>query len=160
MLAERQPPQENAEVTPNETIRPGESATTLPDTADAEVYFIGRIRTPWPTRDLCPRRGDPEGPECRIEVDARWLGALQGLAEHGHVQVLYWMHQARRDLLVQVPRSSGLPAGTFALRSPARPNPIASSIVALVSVDGGTLTVRGLDCVDGTPLVDLKPARL
>ena len=47
--------------------------------------------------------------------------------------------------------------GTFALRSPVRPNPIASSLVELVAVDGSSLHVRGLDCVDGTPLLDLKP---
>jgi tRNA (Thr-GGU) A37 N-methylase len=58
-----------------------------------------------------------------------------------------------------VPRLSGRPSGTFALRSPARPNPIASSVVELVSVEGNVVTVRGLDCLDGTPLIDLKPAR-
>ena len=52
-----------------------------------------------------------------------------------------------------------LTTGTFALRSPVRPNPIASSIVQLISIDGSTLQVRGLDCVDGTPLLDLKPER-
>jgi tRNA (Thr-GGU) A37 N-methylase len=69
------------------------------------------------------------------------------------------MHEARRDLLVQVPRLSGRAAGTFALRSPVRPNPIASSVVELVSINGTTVTVRGLDCIDNTPLIDLKPVR-
>jgi tRNA-Thr(GGU) m(6)t(6)A37 methyltransferase TsaA len=146
-------------MTSNETILPGEIAATLPDHTDAGVYFVGYIRTPWPTRALCPRRGDPQGPECRIEIDARWGRALEGLAACPRIQVLYWMHQARRDLAIQVPRSSGKPAGTFALRSPARPNPIASSVVELVLIEGTTVTVRGLDCVDGTPLIDLKPAR-
>ena len=69
------------------------------------------------------------------------------------------MHDARRDLVLQTPRGSGVLTGTFALRSPVRPNPIASSIVALVERSGTTLKVRGLDCMDGTPLVDLKPDR-
>jgi tRNA (adenine37-N6)-methyltransferase len=142
-----------------ETIRPGEISAALPDQPDAGVYFLGRIRTPWPTRALCPRRGDRNGPECRIEVDPRWQGALDGLAACPRLQVLYWMHEARRDLLVQVPRLSGRPSGTFALRSPVRPNPIASSVVDLVSVEDNVVTVRGLDCMDGTPLIDLKPAR-
>ncbi|BDG70590.1 hypothetical protein Rmf_05190 [Roseomonas fluvialis] len=72
--------------------------------------------------------------------------------------MLYWMHLARRDLLVQAPKERA-PSGTFALRSPNRPNPIASSVVDVVAVDADGVTVRGLDCVDGTPLVDLKPAR-
>lgn len=68
------------------------------------------------------------------------------------------MHEARRDLLTQSPRG-GATLGTFALRSPVRPNPIALSRVRLEGVEGGTLLVRGLDCLDGTPLVDIKPFR-
>jgi tRNA-Thr(GGU) m(6)t(6)A37 methyltransferase TsaA len=141
----------------DDPIRPGEAAVPLPGQGDSAVYFIGRIRTPWPARENCPRRGDPSGPECRIEVDPRWAAALQGVADHKQLQILYWMHLSRRDLVVQVPRHSGRTSGTFALRSPVRPNPIASSVVDLVAVAGTTVTVRGLDCVDGTPLIDIKP---
>ena len=146
-------------MTSSETIRPGEVSIPLPDSTDAGIYFIGRIRTPWQTRAMCPRRGDPNGPECRIEIEPRWQAALEGLADHRRLQVLYWMHESRRDLLVQVPRHTGRRTGTFALRSPVRPNPIASSTVELVSVNANVVTVRGLDCLDGTPLIDLKPAR-
>jgi tRNA (Thr-GGU) A37 N-methylase len=59
--------------------------------------------------------------------------------------------------VLQVPRNRSGTRGTFALRSPARPNPIAASVVRLVRVDGRQLAVVGLDCLDGTPLVDLKP---
>lgn len=131
----------------------------MPDRTDAGVYFIGRIRTPWPTRGECPRRGDTaNGPICTIEVDERWLDALTGIETHPRLQVLYWMHEARRDLVRQTPRGSE-PIGTFALRSPVRPNPIASSVVVLVERSGVILRVRGLDCLDGTPLIDLKPDR-
>lgn len=57
----------------------------------------------------------------------------------------------------QSPRSDGTTIGTFAIRSPLRPNPIAASLVRLVAVEGATLVVRGLDCLDGTPLIDIKP---
>ncbi len=142
----------------SDDIRPGEVASPLPTGTDAGVYFIGRICTPWTTRSECPRRGSADGPVCRIEVDSRWRQALMGLEAHARIQVLYWMHEARRDLVVQVPRHSGKIAGTFALRSPVRPNPIASSIVDLVGIEGTAVLVRGLDCLDGTPLIDLKPA--
>ena len=66
------------------------------------------------------------------------------------------MHEARRDLVLQKPRAGTL-HGTFALRSPVRPNPIASSLVELTGVKDGALLVRGLDCIDGTPLLDIKP---
>ena len=131
----------------------------LPDHTDAGVYFIGRIRKPWHTRRECPRRGALDGPICTIEVDPRWIAALDGVEAHARLQVLYWMHQARRELVLQRPGSKGLTYATFALRSPVRPNPIASSIVALVERNGTVLKVRGLDCLDGTPLIDLKPER-
>jgi tRNA-Thr(GGU) m(6)t(6)A37 methyltransferase TsaA len=67
------------------------------------------------------------------------------------------MDQARRDLVLQVPRHYNEQRGTFALRSPVRPNPIAMSVVRLLGVEGNTLRVRGLDCLDGTPLLDIKP---
>jgi tRNA-Thr(GGU) m(6)t(6)A37 methyltransferase TsaA len=139
--------------------RPGEVEGGVPDRADAMLAFIGRIRTPFATRDACPRRGAPDGPECRIEVDAPWRAALRGIAAGDRLEVLYWMHLARRDLLVQAPKGRPAPLGTFALRSPNRPNPIATSVVEVVAVAPDAVTVRGLDCLDGTPLLDLKPAR-
>jgi len=83
--------------------------------------------------------------------------ALTDLAGHRRLRVLYWMHRARRDLVLQTPFRTGETTGTFAIRSPVRPTPIASSIVELVAIDGRVLQVRGLDCLDGTPLIDLKP---
>lgn len=138
--------------------RPGEVEGGDPGRADAAVAFIGRIRTPYATQADCPHRGRPDGPECRIEVDAPWRPALSGLAPGDRIEVLYWMHLARRDLLVQAPKGRA-PTGTFALRSPNRPNPIATSVVEVVAVAEDGVTVRSLDCVDGTPLIDLKPAR-
>jgi tRNA-Thr(GGU) m(6)t(6)A37 methyltransferase TsaA len=138
---------------------PGEVAVALPQQTDAGVYFIGTIHTPWRTRAECPKRGSLDGPVCSIVVDERWRMALTDLAGHRRIQVLYWMHRARRDLVLQTPFRTGETTGTFALRSPVRPNPIASSIVELVAIDGRVLQVRGLDCLEGTPLMDLKPDR-
>jgi tRNA-Thr(GGU) m(6)t(6)A37 methyltransferase TsaA len=138
-------------------LRTGEVAVALPPQPDAGVYFIGVIHTPWKTRAECPKRGSPDGPVCSIVVDECWRLALTGLADHPRIQVLYWMHRSRRDLVLQTPHRVGRTFGTFALRSPMRPNPIASSVVELVAIEGTTLQVRGLDCIDGTPLIDLKP---
>jgi tRNA-Thr(GGU) m(6)t(6)A37 methyltransferase TsaA len=140
-------------------LRPGEVAVATPVRSDAGVTFIGTIRTPWRTREECPKRGSSDGPVCSIVVDERWREALTDIALHRRIQVLYWMHQARRDLVLQTPFRTGRTTGTFALRSPLRPNPIASSVVDLLAVEGTTLRVRGLDCLDGTPLIDLKPER-
>lgn len=137
-------------------LRPGEVAVELPVSTDAGVYFIGVIHTPWKSRQECPKRGAPDGPVCTIAVDERWQQGLADISRHKRIQVLYWMNQARRDLVLQTPFERPT-TGTFALRSPVRPNPIASSMVDLVGVDGNMLRVRGLDCLDGTPLIDLKP---
>jgi tRNA-Thr(GGU) m(6)t(6)A37 methyltransferase TsaA len=138
-------------------IRPGEVATSLPEDFDAGVYFIGRIRTPWTNRDDCPKNARESDAVCTIEVDSRWLDALNGVETCSHVVVLYWMDRARRDLVLQVPHRYREPRGTFAVRSPVRPNPIAMSVARLLRVDGRLLSVIGLDCLDNTPLLDLKP---
>lgn len=138
-------------------LREGEVAVELPEQFDASLYFIGRIRTPWKRREDCPKNPRESEAECTIEVDPRWVGGLSGLETVSHVVVLYWMDRARRDLVLQAPHHYTERRGTFALRSPVRPNPIAVSVARLVRVDGNRLSVVGLDCVDDTPLLDLKP---
>ena len=138
-------------------ILPGEQAVALPDKPDAGVYFIGRIRTPWTTRDECPKNARESEAICTIEVAERFASGLADIETCSHLLVLYWMDRSRRDLVLQVPHSYGRTRGTFALRSPARPNPIATSVVRLMRVEGNRLSVVGLDCLDGTPLIDLKP---
>ena len=140
-------------------IRPGEVAVAPPAPTDAGLVFIGRIRTPWTDRLDCPRQGRRDGPVCRIELFEPWAAGLDGLAQYGLVEVLYWLDRSRRDLVRQSPKSDSTTRGTFSLRSPVRPNPIGTSVAALVGIEGGTVLVRGLDCLDGTPLLDLKPDR-
>ena len=140
-------------------IREGEISVALPEQFDASVYFIGRIHTPWRERRDCPKNARESDAVCTIEVDPRWAAALKGVETCSHLVVLYWMDKARRDLVVQVPGHYGNAPGrgTFALRSPVRPNPIAMSVVRLVKVEGNVLSVVGIDCLDGTPLIDIKP---
>ncbi len=138
-------------------LRPGEVAIELPEDFDAGVYFIGRIQTPWQRREECPKNARESDAICTIEVDPRYAAALKDIETSSHLLVLYWMDKARRDLVLQAPRHYDAQRGTFALRSPVRPNPIAASVVKLVGVDGRRLSVIGLDCLNGTPLIDIKP---
>ena len=135
----------------------GEVTTDLPAQPDAGVYFIGRIRTPWKERKDCPKNARESDAICALELDPRWTPALKDVESCTHLVVLYWMDRAPRNIVLQVPSHYGIQRGTFALRSPARPNPIAMSVVALKGVNGGSLSVVGLDCLDGTPLIDIKP---
>jgi tRNA-Thr(GGU) m(6)t(6)A37 methyltransferase TsaA len=135
----------------------GEVTTDLPAAADAQLYFIGRIRTPWTERKQCPKNAQESDAVCTLEVDERWAPALKDVESCSHLVVLYWMDRSPRNLVLQVPSHYGVQRGTFALRSPARPNPIAMSVVKLVGIEGAKVKVIGLDCLDGTPLLDLKP---
>ena len=141
------------------SIRPNERRIDAGPAQDACLCFIGTIHTPWTNRDDCPRQAHEDGPECELIVDPIWQDALNGLLEYEWIEVLYWLDKSRRDLLTQSPKGDGRTLGTFALRSPVRPNPIGTSIVRLIGIDGCTLTVRSLDCLDGTPLLDIKPDR-
>jgi tRNA-Thr(GGU) m(6)t(6)A37 methyltransferase TsaA len=135
----------------------GEVAAPLPERFDASLYFIGRIRTPWKERKDCPKNARGSQEVCTVELDPRWADALRNVETCTHLVLLYWMDRSRRDLVLQVPRTYGKQCGTFSLRSPARPNPIAMSVVKLLGIEGTSLKVVGLDCLDGTPLLDIKP---
>jgi len=140
-------------------VRPHEVKVPVSEPNDARLFFIGRIQTPWTDRKDCPRQGKQNGPDCKVEIFEPWVAALKGIEDYDRIELLYWLNRARRDLVIQNPDHGDTTFGTFALRSPVRPNPIGTSLVTLVSVDGPILTVRGLDCLDGTPLVDVKPDR-
>lgn len=137
--------------------RAGEIAVDLPTIPDAHIHFIGRIRTPFATLADCPKNPREGQVEATVEVDARYAAGLEGIEGFSHLILLYWMDEARRDLVRQTPRHLDAPRGVFALRSPLRPNPVALSVVELLRVEGARLVVRGIDCRDGTPLVDIKP---
>lgn len=128
---------------------------------EAGVTFIGRIRTPYGPGH-CPRnisvaREDP--PEAWIEMADGYQLALTGLEPGQAVILVYWMAEARRDIAFQNPNHTKGPRGTFALRSPARPNPLAISTVRITSLDRdrGVIGIDAIDCYDGTALVDIKP---
>lgn len=127
---------------------------------DAALHFIGTIRSDWAEgsapRNLRLARAQGGG-NARIELLPAFLPALAGLSAGDWVMVLYWTGAARRDLLVQHPRHTEQPRGTFALRSPARPNPVALGCVRIDRIDGAVVHIDAIDAFDGTPVVDIKP---
>lgn len=138
--------------------RPGEIKIDLPEAADAEVYFIGRIRTPWKTTSECPKNSRLRTDVvASIEIAPRFAAGLKDITLFSHAIALYWLDQSRRDLIEQLPSHLSEARGVFALRSPVRPNPIGMAVVEIAGLEGHTLKVRNIDCVDGTPLIDLKP---
>lgn len=137
---------------------PGEVAIELPPHYDAGVHFIGRVRTPWATTSECPKNSRARADAvATLEIDPRFAAGLKDILLYSHAIALYWLHQARRDLIEQLPSHLSEPRGVFALRSPVRPNPIGLAAVEIVGYEGHNLKVRNIDCIDGTPLIDLKP---
>jgi tRNA (Thr-GGU) A37 N-methylase len=146
-----------------EPPRPGEVALDAdPALADdARLCFIGRLSTPW-SRGDCPknlREARERGGAFSARIEAPFRPGLQGLSAGQAVILLYWTGNARRDLIMQTPAHRGGPTGVFALRSPARPNPVALAVVVLqeIDIEAGTLRFDALDAFDGTALLDIKP---
>jgi tRNA (adenine37-N6)-methyltransferase len=129
---------------------------------DGHVVFIGRIGSPWKTREDCPKNMDAarqSGLPATVAIDEPYRRGLQGLERASHVVILTWLHSAARNLIFQKPRHASVASGVFALRSPARPNPVGLHVARLVSVDrdNGTLVLEAIDALDGTPVIDVKP---
>lgn len=124
----------------------------------AALKPIGTICTPYKTLDECPRNIDPAGPECQISLHKPFTDGLMGLEEGQRILILYWCDKADRDVLRQNSRRTGDFAGVFALRTPNRPNPIGAATLTIKAIENGIVSVCGLDCLDGTPLLDIKPA--
>jgi tRNA-Thr(GGU) m(6)t(6)A37 methyltransferase TsaA len=130
--------------------------------ADGHVVFIGQIRSPWVSREECPRnmaRARERGMPASVEVAPDYRPGLAGLEGASHVAILTWLDRSARNLIVQKPRHAPRPKGVFALRSPARPNPVGLHIARLsgVDLDAGVLTLDAIDVLDGTPVIDIKP---
>ena len=95
---------------------------------------------------------------CRVTVFPEFVAGLGSLEGFSHLILLYWLDRVQGARLRLVPPFDGEERGVFATRSPARPNPIGVSVVAFDGMEGeDTLLVRYLDCLDGTPLLDIKP---
>ncbi|MBN8291777.1 SAM-dependent methyltransferase [Rhodobacter sp. NTK016B] len=140
-------------------LKPGEEATQAVLPADASLGFIGHVETPWKTLADCPKRADPDGPVSTAVVNAPWDRALIGVEGFEWIELYLWFHKARRDLLVIRPGHAEGLRGVFSLRSPVRPNPIAVTNVRLLGIEGNRLRVAGLEALNGTPLLDIKPGR-
>jgi len=144
--------------------------------AEYIVRPIGIVRTALKDPTDAPKQGALTGQEAEIVIDPAYLQALVGLARRvspegkasfgdsahhndGKIIVICWMHGADRDRLKVHPRDQEdrPERGVFSTRSPHRPNPLSLHAVTLLSIDRNVLRVRGMDAIDGTPVVDIKP---
>ena len=120
---------------------------------------VGHVHSPLTDAATAPRQGDEGAPPASIEFHAEVADALDGLRAGDEVLVLTWLDRADRSTLVTLPRDDPTrpPVGVFATRSPHRPNPIGLHRVRIRAADGLRLEVDGLEALDGTPVLDVKP---
>ncbi len=120
-----------------------------------KIVSIGIIHSPYSSRAEAPSQGSTE--VCEIEISEQYQGGLQDIEGFSHLHILYLLHRSQGfTLKVQTPWDT-LPHGLFATRSPRRVNPIAYAVVELLGKKGNILTVRGIDAIEGTPVIDIKP---
>ena len=124
----------------------------------ATLEFIGHINTPYNSIEDCPNNIDPNGPLCEMVVIDDFKDGLLGLVPGQEILILYWFENTDRSATKQESSNGEDIVGTFALRTPHRPNPIGAAIIPIETIDGGSVFVKGLDCLNGTHLLDIKPA--
>ena len=134
-------------------------APEVPSLPDITLRPIGVVRN----RIKEPMPGSWEEVKSRIALRRELAEALLGLDGYSHIHVLFWPHQIPEEVRGSKPRLHPMDdpvnplQGILATRSQIRFNPILSSVVSLLKVEGSVLHVRGLDAVDGSPVLDVKP---
>jgi tRNA-Thr(GGU) m(6)t(6)A37 methyltransferase TsaA len=123
------------------------------------VKPIGRVRSVLTDRSTAPRQGDEGAPDAWLEIEAGLADGVRDLRVGDDILLLTWLDRARRDVLLVHPRKRvhKPPVGVFSTRSPDRPNPIGLHQVTILAIDGLRIRVSGLEALDGTPVVDIKP---
>jgi formylmethanofuran dehydrogenase subunit E len=120
-----------------------------------ELKVIGVTHSPYKTVEETPRQGTRTLSE--IEIYKEYEEGLTDIRGFTHLHVFYWLHKSKGYNLIVKPPWDNKPHGVFTTRSPYHPNPLAYSVVRLVERKGNILKVIGLDAIDGTPVIDIKP---
>ncbi|HKD08525.1 MAG TPA: tRNA (N6-threonylcarbamoyladenosine(37)-N6)-methyltransferase TrmO [Bryobacteraceae bacterium] len=137
-----------------------QSPRTASSLTTFELQPVGVIRSTLTSRKGAPRQGSEGAPEAWLEIQEFAAPALERLAVGDEIIVLTWLHESKRDVLKVHPRgnpNSPL-TGVFATRSPDRPNPIGLHPVTILEIERGRIKVAPIEAIDGTPVVDIKPA--
>lgn len=119
---------------------------------------IGYVRSPYTETKQVPRgAGAKHKAEGTLEIDERFAAGLQDVEGFSHLYVIWVFNRSEGYELVGTPPTDDRPHGVFSTRSPYRPNPIALTTVEVLGREGNKVRVRGVDMLDGTPILDIKP---
>lgn len=122
-----------------------------------KLFPIGIIHSPYHVPEDAPHQGRFSDLRVKLELFSEYTQGLKDIEQASYLIVLYWLHLADRDVLQTRTPFGEEPRGVFACRSPSRPNPIAFCVAKLLHREGNNLWVRGVEAVDGSPLLDIKP---
>ena len=122
-----------------------------------QLQEIGVVHNDYKNLADIPRQGRMSEEVSEIEIHPAFTDGLLKIEQNKYLIVLYWAHLAKRDLLKTIPPASKEIHGVFASRSPGRPNPLSLCIAELIERDGNILRVKGLDALDGSAIIDIKP---
>ena len=119
---------------------------------------IGLIRTPFKELSLVPMQSiKARNIDGYIEIYPEYAEGLKDLEGFSHLIILFHMHKVKDFSLIVKPEISSEMRGVFSTRSPKRPNPIGFTVVKLIKIESLTISIRGVDMLDSTPLIDIKP---
>lgn len=122
-----------------------------------QLQEIGIVRNAYKNLTDIPRQGRMSEEVSEIEIHPDFADGLLKIEQNKYLIVLYWAHLAKRDILKTLPPASKEIHGVFASRSPGRPNPLSLCIVELIECGENILRVKGLDALDGSSVIDIKP---
>ncbi|MDD3754515.1 MAG: tRNA (N6-threonylcarbamoyladenosine(37)-N6)-methyltransferase TrmO [Methanobacterium sp.] len=122
-----------------------------------ELKTIGLVNSPYKIKKGSPHQGRFSEELSTIEIFTEYAEALQGIEQFSHLMVIYWMDRSGPVSLKVVPRGRTKKRGLFSTRAPVRPNPLGLCMVELVKREGNILTVKWLDALDESPVLDIKP---
>ena len=116
-----------------------------------ELNPIGVIHSPYHSREQAPRQGSGREKICEVEIFEEFIEGFKDIQNFSHLILIYWFHKSQRFSLVARGR------GVFSTRSPDRPCPLGICVVELIALERNFLKIKGLDAINGTPLLDIKP---
>ena len=122
-----------------------------------QLQEIGVVHNDYKNLTDIPRQGRMSEEISEIEIHPNFADGLLRIERNKYLIVLYWAHLAKRDILKTLPPMSKEIHGVFASRSPGRPNPLSLCIAELIAREGTILRVKGLDALDGSSIIDIKP---
>lgn len=129
----------------------------MSDNTEFVLKPIGIIRTPFKSSENTPIQSSKSGARGYVDIATEYLEALYSLDGFSHIILVYWFHRAKIPNMRMKPYLDKEEHGIFSIRAPSRPNPIGISTVKLLRIEGTRLDIEGVDMLDETPLLDIKP---